>query len=96
VGRKNYYGSKTLVSARVAAVWHSVIQTCIVNGVDPREYINATLRAILTKQKVLMPWEWPNRTRRESVSETAVFETVPGLTVKPAEISHTAVSKSVS
>jgi transposase len=66
VGRKNYYGAKTLANAKMAAVWFSVIQTCLVNEVEPREYINATLRAILTKQKVLMPWEWPGAKRRVS------------------------------
>jgi transposase len=106
VGRKNYYGAKTLVSARVAAVWHSVIQTCIISGVDPREYIHGTLRAILTKQPVIMPWDWPNRagataqaaaTQGEStVSETAAFETLPGLMTKPAENSSIPGSKAVS
>lgn len=91
VGRKNYYGAKTLANARMAAIWHSVIQSCVINGVEPREYITATLRAILTKQKVLMPWEWPGRkpmvppappdpktpvSDTSSVSSRAVLETV--------------------
>ena len=58
VGRKNFYGAKTLENARISAVWYTVIQTCVMNGVDPREYINATMRAILSKQKVAMPWEF--------------------------------------
>jgi transposase len=61
VGRKNYYGAKTLANARMAAIWHSVIQTCVLNGVEPREYINETLRAILTQQPVIMPWDWPKK-----------------------------------
>jgi hypothetical protein len=101
VGRKNYYGCKTLVNARMAAIWHSVIQTCVINGVEPREYINQVLRVILTKQKVLMPWEWPGRKIPESpppppVSETAVSETPPGLTVKATKTGPIAVSQSVS
>ena len=98
VGRKNYYGMKSLANARVAAIWHSVIQTCVLNGVEPKEYINATLRAILTKQPVIMPWDWPNRIKKTevTVSETVVCETPPGLTTKPIEISPIHDSKAVS
>lgn len=58
VGRKNFYGAKSLANARISAVWYTVIQTCVMNGVDPREYINATMRAILSKQPVVMPWKF--------------------------------------
>lgn len=58
VGRKNHYGSKTLESARMAAIWYSVIATCEANRVDPRAYIDDTLRRILTRQAVPMPWDW--------------------------------------
>jgi transposase len=61
VGRKNHYGSKNLKTADVAAVWYSVIETCKANGVDPREYVTAALKAILTKQPVTMPWDWPQK-----------------------------------
>jgi hypothetical protein len=61
VGRKNFYGAKTLANARISAVWYSVIQTCLMNGVDPREYITGVLEAILSKEKVVMPWEWPKK-----------------------------------
>jgi transposase len=58
VGRKNHYGSRNMETARVAAVWYSVIATCKQNDISPRDYIVSTLKSILTKQKVLMPWEW--------------------------------------
>ena len=61
LGRKNFYGSKSLANARISAIWYTVIQTCLMNGVDPREYINAVLRAILSKQAVIMPWDWPKK-----------------------------------
>ena len=97
VGRKNYYGAKTLSNARMAAVWHSVIQSCITNGVDPREYVEKTLRCILSKQAVIMPWDWPGRkTTEHPVSETVVSETVAGLTTKPAETSPMIGSEAVS
>lgn len=58
VDRKNHYGSKNLESARVAAVWYSVVATCKQSGISLREYIVDTLKAILTRKTVLMPWEW--------------------------------------
>lgn len=62
VGRKNFYGAKSLENARISAIWYTVVQTCLMNGVEPREYLNATLRAILSKQPVIMPWDWPKKT----------------------------------
>lgn len=58
VGRKNHYGSHSLKSAEIASTWYSIIATCKMHGVDPRAYIIDTLRRILTKQKILMPWQW--------------------------------------
>lgn len=75
-GRKNHMGSKNLKTAEVASVWYSVIATCKTCGVDPKEYVNETLRAILEKREILLPWEWPTgRRASEIVSKTAVFET---------------------
>jgi transposase len=58
VGRKNHYGSHSLKTAEVAAIWYSVIETCKMHGVDPRAYLVDTLTRILTKQPVLAPWNW--------------------------------------
>ena len=57
-GRRNHFGSKTLETAEVAAIWYSVIETCRQNQVPTREYLIATLRAILSKKPVSMPWDW--------------------------------------
>lgn len=58
VGRKNHYGSRTLKSAQVAANWYTIIGTCELSGIVPREYIKYALTQILTKQKPLLPWEY--------------------------------------
>lgn len=58
VGRKNHYGSHSLKTAEVAAIWYSVIATCKMHGVDPRAYLIDTLTCILLKKTVRMPWEW--------------------------------------
>ncbi len=58
VGRKNHYGSHSLKTAEVAAIWYSVIETCKMHNVEPRAYLIDTLTRILTKQPVRMPWNW--------------------------------------
>ena len=58
IGRRNHHGSHSLKSAEVASIWYSVIATCKTHDVDPRAYVTDTLRRILTKQKILMPWKW--------------------------------------
>jgi transposase len=57
VGRKNFYGSKSLKTAETAAIWYSIIETCKASGVDPKFYIKRALTDILTKKKPPMPWE---------------------------------------
>src|SRR5690606_33076237 len=39
IGRKNHHGSRNLATARMAAVWYTIIETCKLNGVEPREYL---------------------------------------------------------
>lgn len=58
VGRKAHYGSRTIESARVAAIWYTVIATCWLNDVNPRHYIKYALTQILTAKKPCMPWEF--------------------------------------
>jgi transposase len=58
VGRKNHYGSKTIRSAQVGAGWYTIIGTCELNGVMPREYIKYALTQILTNQNPLIPWDY--------------------------------------
>ena len=58
VGRKNHYGSHSLKTAEVAAIWYSVIETCKMHQVQPRAYLIDTLTCILNKLPVRMPWNW--------------------------------------
>ncbi len=54
VGRRNHFGSKTLETAKVAAIWYAVIETCRQHQVPTREYLTATLRAILAKAPIVI------------------------------------------
>lgn len=92
VGRKNHCGSKSLETAVVAAVWYTTIATCETNAVDPRAYVDDTLRRILTKAPVLMPWEW----KPLPVSETVVIETIPDAAADPPENGAMPASELVS
>ncbi len=58
VGRRTHWGSRNLETARVAAVWYSIVATCKQNRISPRDYIIDTLKVILTRKPVFMPWEW--------------------------------------
>lgn len=58
VGRKNHYGSKTIRSAQVGAGWYTIIGTCELNGIVPREYIKYALIQVLTNKKPLLPWDY--------------------------------------
>jgi hypothetical protein len=58
VGRKTWYGTHSEQGAETAAVLFSIVETCKLNGVNPREYFPALVKAILNRQKVLTPPEW--------------------------------------
>ena len=44
LGRKNHYGSKSKRGMKAAAIFYSLIETCRVLDVNPREYLRAALR----------------------------------------------------
>ncbi len=58
LGRKNHFGSKNLESAKTAAVWYSIIATCEIYEIEPRDYIRSALYEILTGQPPPMPWDF--------------------------------------
>lgn len=58
VARKNHFGSKSLQTGMVASTWYSVITTCYRNNVDPRTYINTTIKRILMKKSIQAPCDF--------------------------------------
>jgi hypothetical protein len=42
IGRKNHYGSRSERGTKVAAILYTVLETCLLNGVDPRAYRNSS------------------------------------------------------
>ena len=59
LGRKNHYGSRSVRGTQVAAIMYSLIETCILCGVDPEEYLRSTARAALREPGVaILPQEF--------------------------------------
>lgn len=58
VGRKNHFGSNNLRTAKSAAVWYSLTETCKLNGTNTRAYLIYVIKSILMKASYQMPWEW--------------------------------------
>ena len=47
LGRKNHYGSRSVRGTQVAAIFYTLIETCLRCDVDPEEYLRFTARAAL-------------------------------------------------
>ena len=58
VGRKTWYGTHSEQGAETAAILFSIVETCKLNQVNPREYFPALVKAILNRQEPLTPPEW--------------------------------------
>lgn len=62
VGRKTWYGTHSKQGAETAAILFSIVETCKLNQVNPREYFADLVQTILSRRKVLTPAQWKNRT----------------------------------
>ena len=58
VGRKTWYGTHSKKGAAVAAVHFSIVESCKLIGVNPREYYPAMVERIHQKQDLLTPSEY--------------------------------------
>jgi len=58
VGRKTWYGTHSRKGAWVAAVHFSIVETCKLNGVNPREYYLNAIDRIHFKQQLLTPSQY--------------------------------------
>jgi len=62
VGRKTWYGTHSERGAETAAVLFSIVETCKLNGVNPREYFAALVRDLLSKKTAYTPVDFKNFT----------------------------------
>jgi transposase len=58
VGRKTWYGTHSEEGAETAAILFSLVETCKLNGVNPREYFPDLVEMILHRQKPVTPARW--------------------------------------
>ena len=63
VGRKTWYGTHSERGAETAAVLFSIVETCKLNGVNPREYFEAIVRDLLARKPSYTPLDFKNSTR---------------------------------
>ncbi len=58
VGRKTWYGTHSEQGAETAAILFTLVESCKLNKVNPREYFEDLVEAILNRHPVLTPPEW--------------------------------------
>lgn len=55
IGRKNHYGSRSRRGTQVAAIFYSLLDTAILNGLDPTEYLRRAATAAIEEERVVLP-----------------------------------------
>jgi len=63
MGRKNFYGSKTINGADVAATLYTVIETCKRVELDPKSYMEMAIRKIIDGKTPLTPLAYARKKR---------------------------------
>ncbi len=58
VGRKTWYGTHSKLGAKTAAIIFTLVETCRLNDVNPREYFPAIVKALHTGEAPLTPQEY--------------------------------------
>ena len=60
VGRKTWYGNHSLKGARTTAILFSIIESCKLAGINPREYFKKLVENIHLNQTIQTPKEFAN------------------------------------
>jgi len=63
MGRKNFYGSKTINGADTAATLYSVIESCKRVQLDPKDYIRMAVLRSIRNESVITPLQYAKQTR---------------------------------
>ncbi len=58
VGRKTWYGTHSEQGAETVAVLFTIVETCKLSGVNPREYFPDLVKTIINRRPVFTPVEW--------------------------------------
>ncbi len=65
MGRKNFYGSRSIDGADLAAMMYTIIESCKKFEIDPRKYILETLKASAAKKETLTPYKFALKLRSQ-------------------------------
>lgn len=60
VGRKTWYGTHSERGAETAAILFSIVETCKLNQINPREYLEKLAKDLLSGQKPYTPKDYAN------------------------------------
>lgn len=63
VGRKTWYGTHSERGARTAAILFTIVETCKLNNVNPREYFEKLVQDMLAGKNPYTPNEFANLTK---------------------------------
>ncbi|MBF0299441.1 MAG: transposase [Oligoflexia bacterium] len=66
VGRKTWYGTHSKQGALTNAALFSIVQSCKVNGINPRDYFDWIVKRIHSGKEVLTPYEYSQLKKNEN------------------------------
>lgn len=58
IGRKTWYGTHSIRGADTAAILFSLVESCKLSKVNPREYFKELVKDIHANKKTFTPWEY--------------------------------------
>lgn len=56
IGRKNHYGSRSERGTKVAAIFYTVLETALLAGIDPREFLAYAVERQILDRLPTLPW----------------------------------------
>ena len=68
IGRKTWYGTQTERGAKTNTIMFSIVETCKLNKVNPREYLKNLVVSILHHNETITPSEF--KKLKESKAQT--------------------------
>lgn len=58
IGRKTWYGTHSKLGAQTAAILFSLVESCKLNKINPREYFRKLIEALHQGKPAFTPWEY--------------------------------------
>jgi hypothetical protein len=58
IGRKTWYGTHSKLGAKTTAIHFTIIESCKLNKLNPREYLADTIAALHRKERPMTPFQY--------------------------------------